>query len=64
VGGRSPFEYNTRPSGHTKTASYSGMRLMISSAFSGPSTKAVFDIPSVWVAVGARTVALRTLLAE
>src|SRR2546430_12940487 len=22
-GGRSPFEYNTRPSGHTKTASYS-----------------------------------------
>src|SRR5207253_11499337 len=50
AGGRSPLEYNTRPSGHTNTASYSGMRLMISRAFSGPSTKAVFDIPSVCVA--------------
>jgi len=40
------------------------MRLMISSAFCGPSTNAVFDIPSVCVAVGATIVALRTLLAE
>ncbi len=33
-------------------------------AFSGPSTKAVFDKPSVRVAYGPMTVALRTLLAE
>lgn len=46
------------------TASYSGMRLMISSARSGPSTNAVFDMPSVCVAVGPMMVALRTLLAE
>ena len=33
-------------------------------AASGPSTKAVFDSPSVRVAKGPITVALRTLLAE
>ena len=54
----------TQTDGMSNTASYSGMRLMISSAFSAPSTNAVFDMPSVCVAVGARIVALRTLLAE
>ncbi len=63
-GGAKPLEYSTFPSGVTKIASYCGIRLMISNAFSGPSTKAVFDIPSVSVAVGPRMVALRTLLTE